>query len=34
VPRLVADRRTNPKIATELFLCQKAVETHLRGIFG
>jgi DNA-binding CsgD family transcriptional regulator len=31
--RLVADRKTNPQIAAELFLSQKTVETHLRNIF-
>jgi DNA-binding NarL/FixJ family response regulator/tetratricopeptide (TPR) repeat protein len=33
VVRLVADRRTNPEIAAELFLSIKTVETHLRNIF-
>jgi DNA-binding NarL/FixJ family response regulator/tetratricopeptide (TPR) repeat protein len=33
VARLVADRKTNPQIAAELFLSQKTVETHLRNIF-
>jgi ATP/maltotriose-dependent transcriptional regulator MalT len=33
VTRLVVDRRTNPEIATKLFLSQKTVETHLRNIF-
>jgi DNA-binding NarL/FixJ family response regulator len=31
--RLVVDRKTNPEIASELFLSQKTVETHLRNIF-
>jgi DNA-binding NarL/FixJ family response regulator len=33
VARLVVDRKTNPQIASELFLSQKTVETHLRNIF-
>jgi ATP/maltotriose-dependent transcriptional regulator MalT len=33
VARLVVDRKTNPEIATELFLSQKTVQTHLRHIF-
>jgi ATP/maltotriose-dependent transcriptional regulator MalT len=33
VALLVVDRKTNPQIATELFLSQKTVETHLRNIF-
>jgi len=33
IARLVADRRTNPQIAAELFLSPKTVETHLRNIF-
>ena len=31
--RLVVDRKTNPEIASELFLSQKTVETHLRNMF-
>ena len=31
--RLVVDRKTNPQIASELFLSQKTVETHLHNIF-
>jgi ATP/maltotriose-dependent transcriptional regulator MalT len=33
VARLVADRKTNPQIAAELFLSQKTVETHIRNLF-
>jgi ATP/maltotriose-dependent transcriptional regulator MalT len=33
VAELVVDRRTNPEIASELFLSNKTVETHLRNIF-
>ena len=33
IARLVLDRRTNPEIASELFLSIKTVETHLRNIF-
>jgi DNA-binding NarL/FixJ family response regulator len=33
VTRLVADGKTNPQIAAELFLSQKTVETHIRNIF-
>jgi len=34
VARLVVDRKTNPEIASELFLSQKTVETHLSNIFN
>jgi DNA-binding NarL/FixJ family response regulator len=30
---LVVDRKTNPEIASDLFLSQKTVESHLRNIF-
>jgi DNA-binding CsgD family transcriptional regulator len=33
ITRLVVDRMTNSQIASELFLSQKTVETHLRNIF-
>ena len=33
IAQLVADRKTNPEIAAELFLSPKTVETHLRNIF-
>jgi DNA-binding CsgD family transcriptional regulator len=33
VARLVVDRRTNPEIASELYLSIKTIETHLRSIF-
>ena len=33
VARLVADRKTNAAIASELFLSQKTVETHVRNMF-
>jgi DNA-binding CsgD family transcriptional regulator len=31
--RLVADGKTNPEIAPQLFLSHKTVETHIRNIF-
>jgi DNA-binding NarL/FixJ family response regulator/tetratricopeptide (TPR) repeat protein len=34
IARLVVDRRTNSQIASELFLSQKTVESHLRNIFN
>lgn len=34
VAQLVVDRRTNHEIATELYLSQKTVETHLSNIFN
>jgi DNA-binding CsgD family transcriptional regulator len=33
VARLIVDRRTNPEIASELFLSIKTIESHLRSIF-
>ena len=33
VARLVVDRRTNPEIASALFLSEKTIETHMRNIF-
>ena len=33
VARLVVDRRTNPEIATALFLSPKTIETHIRNMF-
>ena len=33
IARLVVDRKSNPQIATELFLSHKTVESHLRNIF-
>ena len=33
VARLIVDRRTNPQIAAELFLCPKTVESHVRNLF-
>ena len=33
IAELVTDRMTNREIATELFLSEKTVESHLRNIF-
>jgi DNA-binding NarL/FixJ family response regulator len=33
VARLIVDRKTNPQIASALFLSQKTVETHIRNMF-
>ena len=33
VARLIADRKTNPQIAAELFLSPKTVESHVRNLF-
>jgi ATP/maltotriose-dependent transcriptional regulator MalT len=33
IARLVAERRTNPEVASELFLSVKTIETHMRNIF-
>ena len=33
IARLVAQRRTNPEVAGELFLSVKTIETHMRNIF-
>ncbi len=33
IAALVTDRRTNPEIASELFLSVKTIETHMRNIF-
>jgi DNA-binding NarL/FixJ family response regulator len=33
VALLVVDRRTNPEIASTLFLSEKTIETHMRNIF-
>ena len=33
VAQLVVDRRTNPEIATALYLSEKTIETHMRNIF-
>jgi DNA-binding NarL/FixJ family response regulator len=34
VARLIVDRKTNPQIASELFLSRKTVETHVRNLFA
>jgi hypothetical protein len=31
--RVLRDRRTNPEIASALFLSEKTIETHMRNIF-
>jgi ATP/maltotriose-dependent transcriptional regulator MalT len=33
IARLIVDRKTNPEIASELFLSKKTVETHIRNMF-
>ena len=33
VARLIVDRKTNPQIATALFLSTKTVESHIRNMF-
>ena len=33
IARLVAKRRTNPEVASELFLSVKTIESHVRNIF-
>jgi len=33
IARLIVDRKTNPQIASELFLSPKTVETHVRNLF-
>ena len=33
IAALVTDRKTNPEIASELFLSAKTIESHMRNIF-
>jgi DNA-binding NarL/FixJ family response regulator len=34
IARLVVARRTNPQIASELFLSQKTIESHMHNMFN